>query len=283
MKFHTVTTDEPFLRPLQNLLDPIPRLFCIGQIPAQRSKVVSIVGSRKNTSYGEAIAYQLAYDLAKKDIVVASGLAYGIDSCAHRGCLDGGGVTIAVLGTSIDNIYPRRNFRLAEEIIQRGAILSEYAPKAQLGAWSFLERNRIVAGLADAVVVVEAACRSGTLATANFALEQGKELFAVPGDITRPMSVGCNRIIKHGAHVFTETNDILNLIAPERCTSQKRHFRNCNPDEQKILDLLQAGVQDGDEIITTTGLSVADFNQNITMLEINSRVRALGGNKWCII
>ena len=160
-----------------------------------RPKVVSIVGSRRCTRYGEAIAYKTAYELAEKGIMIVSGMAYGIDAFAHRGCLDAGGTTIAVLGTPIDYIYPASNRSLAERILQKGGILSEYAPGTQTRNWHFLERNRIVSGLADALLIVEASDHSGTLTTASLALDQGKDVFVVPGDITRPMSVGCKRLI----------------------------------------------------------------------------------------
>ena len=156
------------------------------------------MGSRRCTRYGEAIAYKTAYELAEKGIVVVSGMAYGVDSFAHRGCLDAGGTTIAVLGTPIDNIYPVSNRDLAKRILAKGAIMSEYPPGFETRNWHFLERNRIVSGLADALLIVEASDHSGTLTTAALALDQGKDVFVVPGDITRPMSVGCNRLISQG-------------------------------------------------------------------------------------
>ena len=171
-------------------------LYFYGKLPEKRVKSVAIVGTRKPTEYGARIAKKLAYDVAKRGAVVVSGLAYGIDSIAHRGALEAGGTTIAVLGTPIDYIYPRAHVGLAEEIVQTGgAVMSELAPGAEYHTKTcFLERNRIIAGLADVVVVVEAAERSGSLNTAAHALEQGKDIFAVPGDITRPLSKGCNTV-----------------------------------------------------------------------------------------
>ena len=287
MKFKFSSLEPNFLHPLSHLARAPDGLWFIGQLPeveSGTSKVVSIVGSRKNTPYGAAVAYQLSYELAQRGFIIVSGLAYGIDSCAHQGCIDAGGITVAVLGTAIDQIYPRPNYALAQKILEHGAILSEYSPGTETGAWSFLERNRIVAGLSAATVIVEAATRSGTLATANFALEQGKELFAVPGDITRPMSTGCNRLIKHGAHAFTEINDLLETVDPKSCRPTK-HYSNVgdNPQEAAILQLISRGVQDGDDIILAAKLTAAEFSQHITMLEIKGRVRSLGANKWCII
>ncbi len=172
-------------------------LYYYGKIPENIVKTVAIVGSRHNTRYGKEVAYKMAYELAKRGVIIISGLAYGIDSVAHQAALDAGGTTIAVLGTPIDQIYPKNHVGLAKDIINNGgAVLSEYAPgeKVYMKA-SFLERNRIISGLADIVVIVEAAEKSGTLNTAAHALNQGKEVYAVPGNITSPYSVGCNKLI----------------------------------------------------------------------------------------
>lgn len=303
----------------------------------ERPKVVAVVGSRHNTKYGEEIAYKLAHDLAKKDVIVVSGLAYGIDSIAHRGCLDAGGVTIAVLGTRIDEIYPRNHISLAEEIIEKeGAIISEYAPSSDLDAplapgeagwdgenwtsffsksqddmdkahnnsdktlatpfkrrridqkYSFLYRNRLIAGLADVVVIVEAAERSGSLNTASHALEQGKYVFAVPGNITNPYSQGCNKLIKQGATPFTDSRDILELLFPDeyiktRKSLQEHKLIGDTDVETLVLSALSAGLRSGEDIMTTTKLPPEVFNQTVTLLEIKSRIRSLGMNTWALI
>jgi len=284
MQIKKASIDQDFLRPLKNIPDPPQNLWLQGALPeGQRPKVVSIVGSRKNTRYGEEVAYKLAYDLARHGIIVVSGMAYGIDACAHRGCLDGGGITIAVLGTAINRIYPARNLRLAKKILERGAIISEYGIDELTGSWSFLQRNRIVSGLADAVVIIEAAARSGTSITAAHALEQGRDVFAVPGDITRPLSVGCNRLIKQGAMPFTETEDILGVIFPNQAKQLKFEVFGDTPSEQKIIDALRAGLRDGDKIIETLGLSASEFNQTVTLMEIKGTIRSLGANHWALV
>ena len=265
-------------------------LYFYGKMPQNVSKkppVVAIVGSRHNTRYGEEVAYKLAYELGKRGVIVVSGLAYGIDSIGHRGCLDAGGITVAVLGTPIDYIYPKSHVPLAREIIEKnGAIISEYAPGEKvITKYSFLERNRIISGLSDIVVVVEAAERSGSLNTATHALEQGKEVFAVPGNITNPYSQGCNKLISQGATPYTEPDDILRLIFPEDYAkrhkkAKKQGLIGDNDVETAILSSLAEGLRSGDEIMRKAKLPPEVFNQSITMLEIKGRICSLGMNNW---
>lgn len=255
--------------------------------PRQRPKTVAIVGTRKPTDYGANIARKLAYECAKRGAVVVSGLAYGIDSIAHRGALEADGVTIGVLGTPIDQIYPRAHEQLAAEIVEKGGcIMSELAPGAKFyPKTSFLERNRIISGLADVVVVVEAAERSGSLNTAAHALEQGKEVLAVPADITRPMSQGCNRLIRQGAMPYLGPEDVLDLLFPpqrkrRRTAVQVPLIAGDTAEETVILRAIGGGISEGEAILASTGLEAAKFRQNLTMLEIKGRVVALGMNRW---
>lgn len=294
-------------------------------------KRVAIVGARCHTAYGREIAYRAAYDLAKEGIVIISGLAYGIDSVAHRGALDAGGVTVAVLGTPIDQIYPRDHEGLAREIIAKGgAVMSEYAPRdpeilkelaeeavsgvsegpGQLelpglepdglplapGEYinnagkrnikhsiSFLYRNRLIAGLADAVLVAEAAEHSGSLNTAVHTLEQGKDLFTPPADITRPLSAGCNKLLMQGALIYTKPQDILERLCPEK--TRRKHRTPCfpgSPLEKQIAQEIFRGTRDGDQIIDALGISAREFNQAITMLELRDIVKPLGMNQWMV-
>lgn len=263
-------------------------LYFYGNFPQKRVKSVAIVGARKPTEYGKSIAYQLAYECARKGAVVISGLAYGIDSIAHRGALAAGGVTIGVLGTPIDYIYPKGHYGLAEEVVRTGGVvMSELAPGAEYHPRTcFLERNRLISGLADVVVIVEAAERSGSLNTAAHALEQGKEIFAVPGDITRLTSAGCNKLLRQGANPYLEPKDVLDVLFPpqkrQRKTAQMLLLIGDNEAETAILRTLGSGVEEGEEILAQTGMTVTEFNQNITMLEIKGRVMALGMNKWAL-
>ena len=261
-------------------------LYYYGKIPQKRTKTVAIVGSRHNTRYGEEVAYQLGYTLAKHGVIVISGLAYGIDSIGHQAALDAGGTTIAILGTPINEIYPRNHRKLATEIIETGgAIISEYAPGTKVyPKTSFLERNRIISGLSDIVVVVEAAERSGSLNTATHALEQGKEVFAVPGNITSPYSQGCNKLIRQGAFPYTEPDDILRELFPEEFLARKKkcHLKGDTDVETLILNSLASGLRSGEEIMASTKLPPEVFNQSVTLLEIKGRIRALGANAWAL-
>lgn len=288
----------------------IPKtLYYYGKIPEKtpRPKCVAIVGSRKNTSYGKEVAYEAAYQAAKAGAIVISGLAYGIDSIAHRGALDAGGITIAVLGTPIDEIYPACHRALAEEIIESGgAIISEYGPgeagrsKGEMQA-RFLARNRIIASLSDATLIAEAADRSGSLNTAMHTMDVGSDLLAAPGDITRLTSRGCNKLISQGAIPYTEPNDLIDLLFPERLVKKKPYPKRSTSMqdeaddellqrllntytetevERVILEKILLGTQDGDHIIMETGLTAGEFNQAITMLEIKGAVKSLGANNW---
>ena len=260
-----------------------------GQLPQRRvgTKVVAIVGARRCTSYGEDIAYRLASELARRGVIVVSGLAYGVDSCAHRGCLDAGGITVAVLGTAIDNIYPKAHYRLAERILERGAILSEWPPSVETYNWCFAQRNRIISGLADALVVVEAAARSGTQSTAAAALEQGKDVYAVPGDITRPLSEGCNRLIRDGAQpLISIDNFVQDFVgsASSRQDSRAKMLADMAQSAQDIVSAMTIGLQSTEEILKhCDNLSVAEFNQQITLLELRGLVRSCGATSWVLL
>ena len=252
-----------------------------------RPATVAIVGSRHNTKYGQEVAYQLAHELAEQGVLIVSGLAFGIDTIAHRGCLDAGGVTIAVLGTAIDDIYPRTHECVAKEILELGgAIISEYAPgSAPFPKTSFLERNRLISGLSDIVVVVEAAERSGSLNTATHALEQGKTVFAVPGNITNPYSQGCNKLIKQGAIPYTAPEDILRELFPQDFAKRHKHLKKQHlfgdtDVETKILQAIASGARTGEQIMKLIHLPPEVFNQTTTLLEIKGRINSLGANHW---
>lgn len=196
-----------------NLLKEIPdaptKLFCMGSLPPPDAICVAIVGTRKATTQGRSIARQLASDLAKQGVIIVSGLAIGIDTAAHEGALSAQGTTIAVLANGMDAIYPAQNTTLAKNIIATGgAITSEYPQGTPAYPNQFLERNRIVSGLCVAIVVVEAPERSGTISTAHFALEQGREVFVIPGPADHPNYIGSHRLIRDGARLATTAEDI---------------------------------------------------------------------------
>jgi len=284
MKINSISPQKhKYLQIIDTIAKSPKKLYFIGNLPESRITSVAVVGTRRPTSYGQEVTHKLSYELARRGIVIVSGLAIGVDSIAHRAALDAGGKTIAVLANGLDTIYPATNKQLALKIAENdGAIISEYEPNVSPRQYQFLERNRIVSGLADAVLVTEAAARSGTLSTVARALEQGREVFVVPGNITSPLSSGCNAWLKQGAHPATCVEDILEVIAPDLLRPQTALALGDNPDETKIISLLQSGLRDGDEIQEKSGLTAADFSQTLTMLEINGIIRPLGGNQWTL-
>jgi DNA processing protein len=243
---------------------------------------VAIIGSRKVTPYGRIVTEQISSQLAQRGVVIISGLALGIDGIAHQAALDVGGLTIAVLPCGLDEICPRTHYHLAQNILAKGgALISEYPDRTIPHKVNFIARNRIVAGLADAVLITEATEKSGTLHTANFALGQGKQVFAVPGNITSPLSVGTNRLIKTGAMPVTEADDILSSLGVD-VDKQSALIIADNPKEQAIINLLQQGMSDGYDLLQSSKLSPSIFSQTLTMLEITGRIRPLGNNHWCL-
>lgn len=284
MKINRIDTEkEEYLQRSIGLDDFPKKLYILGNLPKKNIPTIAIVGSRKPTQYGREVTERLAGDLARAGVVVISGLALGIDSIAHRATLEASGITIAVLANGLDTIYPRNHQALARQIVENdGAILSEYESGTPPLPFRFLQRNRIVSGLADGIVVVEAATRSGTLSTAAHALDQNKEVFAVPGNITSPLSSGCNALIKQGATPVTDTKDILDIIVPSDKTEQTQFILGDTPEEVSILQLLQSGLRDGDELLQKTKLDPTTFNQTLTMLEIKGMIKPLGANRWTI-
>ncbi len=285
MNINNITPDKHKFLQITSSIDKPPKIvYYCGKLPEARIPTVAIVGTRKPTAYGKEVTRQIAYDLARQGIVVVSGLALGVDGIAHAAALEAGGTTIAVLPCGLPKIYPASHRQLASDIVAGGgALLTEYDSDAEFSYQSnFLERNRIVAGLADAVVITEAAARSGTLNTAAHALAQGKEVFVVPGNITSPMSSGCNALLKQGASVALSAQDIIEVVAPGLLTPQVSLALGNTPTEVAILEQLAAGIRDGDEIQRITGVSAVELATALTMLEIAGSVRALGSNQWSL-
>lgn len=206
---------ETYPYALSQIHDPPPVLFCLGKAEWERP-AIGIVGTRHPSPYGEQVARELAFGLARAGVCVLSGLALGIDAAAHRGALEAGGATVAVMGSGVDTVYPRSHTALYRHIVEKGAVVSEQPMGAQPDRGSFPRRNRIISGLARGVVVVEAAARSGALITARCAAEQGREVFAVPGEIFRASSAGCHALLKDGAKLVECVDDILDELNPWR-------------------------------------------------------------------
>jgi DNA processing protein len=287
MEVNKLTLSAPdYPEKLRHIAGPPGQLyFCCTQDVKElfMRPCVTIVGSRKVSAYGISVTSGLAGELARAGVVIISGLALGVDSVAHMAALDAGGLTIAVLPSGLANIYPARHNGLARRIVaQGGAVVTEYDETVRPQKWQFIARNRIAAGLCDALLITEAAAKSGSLHTAQFALEQGKTVLAVPGNITSPMSSGTNNLIKSGALPVTNADDIL-LTLGRTPTEKKKAPTGADLQEQILLDLLFSGIQDGDELLKKSKLDVSLFNQTLTMLEIRGHIRALGSNQWGLL
>lgn len=270
---------------LVNIASPPKVLYTLGDIPPLLDMPkLAVIGSRRVTPYGRQVTQQLAGEAAARGIVIISGLALGVDGIAHQAALDAGGKTIAILPSGLDTIYPASHRQLALQILkQGGGLISEYPEGTAAFKTNFIARNRIVSGLSDGVLVTEAAARSGTLHTANFALEQGKSVMAVPGNITSLLSAGTNNLIKAGAAPVTEINDILEALGFSTNQQTKLDILGATEAETTILQLLQTGMSESHELLRQSGLSPQEFNQTLTMLEINRRIRPLGAGHWGII
>jgi DNA processing protein len=284
MKINTLAPDESkYLKVLTSIAQPPKRLHYIGSLPAERILSVAIVGTRRPSAYGKEVTHRLAGDLAKRGVVIVSGLALGVDAIAHAAALEAGGTTLAVLGNGLPKIQPTTNRSLADSIVRSGgAILSEYDRDDDARPHYFLQRNRLVAGLADAIIITEATTRSGTLNTAAHALDQGKEIFVVPGNITSPLSAGCNALLKQGARLVTDYQDVLDVIAPGAEKSQTILPLGSNALETAIIGLISSGIRDGDELLERSEVSATEFSTALTMLELAGTIRPLGGNQWTI-
>jgi DNA processing protein len=214
--------------------------------------------------------------------VVVSGLALGVDSVAHQAALDAGGGTIAVLPSSVEEVYPASHRQLARDIVaEGGALVSEYPKGTPTLRGNFIARNQIIAGLSDVLLVTEAALRSGSLHTARFALEQGKDVLAVPGNISSATSEGTNNLIKTGAALVNGVDDVLRALKIEPASAQKT-IKGDTEAEQMILDLIRSGISDGNELQLRSRLDITIYNQSLTMLEIQGKVRPVGANNWSL-
>lgn len=263
---------------LRHIHNPPKQLYIAGSLPKAKHWV-AVVGSRRATSYGRDVAYEVASQLARRGVVIVSGLALGIDTVAHQAAVDAGGRTVAVLGGGFHQLYPASNRKLAEAISEsHGAVISEHPPETPPLRQYFPARNRIIAGLAQITIVVEAALSSGSLITATFALEGGREVMAVPGNINQPASAGCNNLIKLGAVPLTSVGDVEQLLGIE---TEKVTLKL--PDDPVWADVYQAilsGIQDSEDIMRALKLDAAQLSEALTNLELSGYIRSLGAGKW---
>lgn len=253
-------------------------LYSIGSLPNNRPPTVAIIGSRKPTPYGEEVTRRFASALAKRGVVIISGLAYGIDAIAHQAALDASGKTIAILANGLHRIYPTVHTALARQIIATGgALVSEQAPGVEAHKYHFLARNRLVSGLADAVLVTEATDRSGTFSTVSHALTQNKEVFAVPGPIDSLLSAGPNRLIQQGAQVALEPEDILRVIMPASRLKQTQLVLGDTHVEIQILKSIRKGSVTVDSLNEVLHLPLSELQQTITLMELKGLIQSNGG------
>ena len=265
--------DYPAL--LKEIPDPPKRLWHVGDLAAAHAPAVAIVGSRRCSRYGRDMAFGLAEQVAGRGVTVVSGLAYGVDAAAHRGALAAGGRTVAVMAGGLDRIYPAAHASLAQQIVAAsGALVTEYAPDVTPRKHHFPARNRLVSGLCLGVVVVEAASRSGSLITARMALEQNREVMAVPGMATSALSKGCHRLIRDGAALIETIEDIAHAIGlawPEEAPETA-----AEPDDP-VLAAVGAETTSADAIVADTGLAVDVVLSRLVELEVAGFVTASGG------
>jgi DNA processing protein len=289
LEAHNVTLltwlDEAYPRRLKEIAQPPPVLYVRGDLTPQDEWAVAIVGTRKMTHYGEEVAQELASFLARNGVTVVSGLALGVDAAAHQAALDAGGRTIAVLGCGVDQIYPRQNRKLAQAMLENGAILSDYALGTPPEGTNFPPRNRIISGLSIASVIVEAGNRSGALITAQFALEQGREVFAVPGKIFSPTSKGTNRLIREGAHPLLSPEDLMQALDLAMVTEHQTARKVLPADATEAALFAAIGYEPVhiDEIGRQTNLPIEKVSATLALMELKGMVRQVGGMQYVAV
>ncbi|HYE11137.1 MAG TPA: DNA-processing protein DprA [Patescibacteria group bacterium] len=281
IKVYTIHDNE-YPENLKNIYDPPPVLYVKGELIKEDSLAVGIVGSRKASDYGLKAAQRIASRLAELGITIVSGMALGIDSASHKGALMSKGRTIAVFGCGLKYVYPMTNYNLSKEILKSGALISEYPFDTEAYPAQFPARNRIISGMSLGVIVVEAGEKSGSLITADFALEQGREVFAVPGNISSPNSKGTNTLIKSGAKLVSNIEDIieelnLNIIYSEKSNINNNVKLDISNEEGSVLAFLKEKGGSKDEIAAVTGLQPGKTMAALTKLEIKGLVQQIGG------
>ena len=281
---HCLDEKDPRYPPnLAEIPDPPPLLFVRGNADALANKQIAVVGSRNPSVFGEKLAHDFSLALTETGFTVTSGLALGIDAAAHQGALDGGGITVAVAGTGLDQVYPRRHAGLADAIVEReGALVSEFPTITPPQAMNFPRRNRIISGLSLGVLVVEAAMRSGSLITARMALEQGREVFALPGSINNPLARGCNALIKQGAKLVETVDDILDEFDMSRLPSKPNPQWQAPTEEtddecRRLLKYIAYAPTSVDTLVAATGNAPEDLASLLLSLELQGHIVSADG------
>lgn len=279
IRFIFITENNyPYL--LKNIYKPPIGLFIKGN-EINLNNCLSIVGARRSSIYGKSIAKTLSKDISINGITIVSGLALGIDAYAHIGAIEGSGITAAVIGSGLMHTYPKTNKHLYDEVLEKGCIISEYFPEEEPLKHRFPERNRIISGLSKGTVIVEAGERSGSLITANFALDQGRDVYVVPGNINSPTSIGCNNLIKDGAKIVLNVNDILEDF---NCYSNitKNNIKCLNKEEKNILLILEEGDKSFEEILSKLNISTHKLITTLSKLEYSNIIKKMYGNYYSI-
>lgn len=285
MKVNTLKlTHDNYPQSLRDIEAAPRQLFWAGQSFEELAKkpAVAVVGSRKASAYGKQVTEELVSKLVRAGVVIISGLALGIDSIAHRAALNSGGQTIAVLPSGLDKIYPAGHYQLARGILRNGALISEYSKGTIAYKQNFIERNRIVSGLASGLLITEAAASSGTMHTARFALEQAKTVMAVPGNITSQTSAGCNNLIKSGALAVTCAEDIFFALNIKPAETQPTRVFKGNKDEQLLFNLIRDGKHGQEELASASRLDPWQIASILTTLEINGYIKPIGAGNWVV-
>jgi DNA processing protein len=277
--------DEAYPSRLKEIDQPPPVMYIRGEYLPDDLFAVAIVGTRRVTPYGRQITEELSAFLASNGITVISGLARGVDAIAHQAALKAGGRTIGVLGSGVDKIYPPEHLKLAEQMMERGAIISDYSPGTPPDASNFPPRNRIISGLSLAVVVIEAGETSGALITAEFAAEQGREIFAVPGSILAPQSKGTNKLIQNGAQPLLSVNDLMQALDFTRIGEHKaaRKIIPADETEARLLSVLAAEPKHVDEIRNQADLPIEKVSATLALMELKGMVRQVGGMNYVAV
>ena len=277
--------DESYPGRLKEIDQPPPVLYIRGEYLPDDLFAVAIVGTRRATAYGRQITEEISTFLAANGITVISGLARGVDAIAHQTTLKAGGRTIAVLGSGVDKIYPPEHRGLAEQMMERGAVISDYALGTPPDASNFPPRNRIISGLSLAVVVIEAGETSGALITAEFAAEQGREVFAVPGSILAPQSKGTNKLIQRGALPLLSMNDLMQALDLTRVGEQKaaRKVIPANETEARLMNVLGSEPLHVDEIRNQAELPIEKVSATLALMELKGMVRQVGGMNYVAV
>ncbi len=283
IRYISISNEEypPLLKEIQN---PPVGFYILGEMPDHSKPFISIVGSRRCTEYGLSVTHNISKDLVLKNVIIVSGMAKGIDSMAHKGAMDGGGKTIAVLGCGLDVCYPPENKHLRDRIAKNGCLISEFPPKTKPMAANFPARNRIISGLSLGLIVVEATLKSGTLITVELALEQGREVMAIPGCINSNFSQGTNELIKQGAALVSNSEDVLNYLGIDIEANNLYNSINIDEilsvEEKMIFDCIDVFGTTFEYIIDKVSAQAQTVSYILTMLELKGVIRKLPGQKY---